>query len=447
MCRSMPILWKALLLSLGFLLAGSNLIPPGLHAQDRSLVDRIAAVVGDSVIVLSQIEERVFQLQSQGAEIPPRGSDEWVRLQRDLLDQMIGVQLIVQAALRDTTIVVENIEVEKLVSEEIDARTTSYGGQQAFQQGLAKQGFTLSGYRDFLRGQIRQQRLYQQYMGKRASRLASVIIEETEIQAFFEEQREAIGQRPPTVVWAQIIMAPTPSDSARDAVLAEATRIREMAVGGEDFGELARRFSQDPGSKDNLGDLGWFRRGDMEEAFETAAFNLATNAISPPVETPFGFHIIQATRRRSGELKASHILLLVDPSPADVDRARQQANDVRGRLEAGESFEALLEEFGDTTEPDTLTVPFDRLQEFPPGFAEPLSRSEEGQVLGPLEYEAARGETRFAIMKIVQVLPAGPYTLDDPNLRGRIMQTLQQQKLVEQILAELRSKTYIQIRM
>lgn len=447
MCRFIPILRKSLLLTLGFLLAEMTLVPPCLHAQDRSLVDRIAAVVGDSVIVLSQIEERVFQLQSQGGEIPVRGSDEWVRLQRDILDQMIGEQLILQAALQDTTIVVEDIEVENLVSEEIEDRTTSYGGQRAFQQGLAQQGFTLPGYRDFLRGQIRQQRLYQQYMGKRSSRLASVIVEETEIQAFFEEQREAIGQRPPTVVWAQIIMTPTPSASARDAVLAEATRIREMAVGGEDFGELARRFSQDPGNKDNLGDLGWFRRGDMVESFETAAFNLAINEISLPVESPFGFHIIKAIRRRSGELKASHILLRVEPTPEDVDRVRQLANDVRGRLEAGEAFVALREEFGDTAEPDTLTVPFDRLQEFPPGFAEPLSRSEEGQVLGPLEYEAARGEIRWAIMKIVQVLPAGPYTLDDPNLRSRVIEALQQRKLVEQILDELRSKTYIQIRM
>jgi hypothetical protein len=121
--------------------------------------------------------------------------------------------------------------------------------------------------------------------------------------------------------------------------------------------------------------------------------------------------------------------------------------DVKARLEAGESFEALREEFGDTSEPDTLRVPFDRLQEFPPGFAEPLSRSEAGQVLGPLEYLAGGNDTRFAVLKVLEVLPAGPYTLEDQALRSRIVQTLQQQKLVEQILDELRSQTYVQIRM
>jgi peptidyl-prolyl cis-trans isomerase SurA len=423
-----------------------SLLSPALQAQDRSLVDRIAAVVGDSVIVLSQIEERLLQLRYQEVEIPARDSEEWVRLQREILDQMIGEQLILQAALQDTTIAVDDIEVNDLVSEEMDQRIADFGGQQAFQGSLAEQGFTLSGYRDFLRGQIRQQRLYQMYMGKQSAGLASVIVEEAEIQEFFEEQREAIGQRPPTVVFVQIIMVPTPSDSARDMALNEATRIRVLAVEGEDFGELAKRFSQDPGSKDNGGDLGWFRRGQMVEAFDDAAFSLAVNEISLPVESPFGFHIIQVNRRRSGEIQASHILILVAPTPADIEEIRQMATAVRDRLESGEAFEKLKDEVGDEEAPDTLRVPFDRLQELPPGFAEPLSRSAAGQLLGPVEYDA-RGETRFGVMKVLEVLPAGPYSLDDPDLRGRIMQTLQQQKFVEQILDELRSKTYIQIRM
>ena len=444
MFRSIPTLGRSLPLTLAVLSAGLSLASPGIEAQDRSLVDRIAAVVGDSVIVLSQIEERIFALQSQGVEVPERGSGEWVQLQRDILDQMVNEQLIVQAAVQDTTIFVDDIELDNLVSEEIDQNTTRYGGQVPFQQGLAQQGFTLSAYREFLRGQIRQQRYYQQYMGKRSAGLASVIVEEAEIEQFFEEQREVIGERPPTVVFAQIILAPAPSDSVWEAAEAESTRIRQLISDGEDFEELARRFSQD-GSKDSGGDLGWFRRGDMVEAFEEAAFNLAVNEVSSPVRSPFGYHIIRLDRRRSGEIRASHILILVNPSPSDTDRARETAEDVKARLEAGEDFGALREGFGDLETPDTLRYPFNRLQDLPPGFAEPLARAEPGQVLGPLDYEV-RGETRLAILKVVEVLPAGPYSLDDPDLRSQILQTLQQQKLVEEILDELRSKTYIQIR-
>lgn len=444
--RSLRLHMLPFLLALGALLFGTFPGASELEAQDRSLVDRVAAVVGDSVIVLSQIEERLFQLQAQGAEIPARGSSEWLQLQRDILEQMIGEQLIVQAASQDTTIVVDPLEVDNLVSEEIAQRVSEFGSQQIFEDGLAQQGFTLSAYRDFLRGQIRQQRLYQQYMGKRSGRMSSVVVEESEIVEFFEAQREAIGDRPPTVVFVQVILVPEPSDSAREGALAEANRIWDMATTeGEDFAELARRFSQDPGSRDNGGDLGWFRRGQMVETFEDAAFGLPVDQISQPVESPFGFHIIKVTRRRSGEVRASHILIPVEPTAADLEGFRQSAGDVKARLEAGDDFVALREEFGDTESPDSLRVPFDRLQELPPGFAQPLSRSEAGQVLGPIEYQA-RGETRFGVIKVLEVLPAGPYTVDDPELRARILQSLQQQKLVDQILDELRSKTYIQIR-
>ena len=151
--------------------------PAAVGAQQRSLVDRVAAEVGDSVIALSQIEERLFQLQAQGVEVPDRGSEEWSRLQREVLDQMIGEQLIVQAAARDTTISVDDIEIENLVSEEINQRVSDLGGQDRFEEGLARQGFTLSGYRDFVRGQIRQQRLYQQFMAKRSARLSTIVVE------------------------------------------------------------------------------------------------------------------------------------------------------------------------------------------------------------------------------------------------------------------------------
>ncbi len=436
---------KIVSLALGVGLIGVTIPPTKLAAQDRSLVDRIAAVVGDSIIALSQVQERIFQLQAGGTEVPPQGSAEFLQLQRELLDQMINEQLIVQAAVKDTTILVDDLEVEGLVAEEIDGRVAEFGTQQTFEDGLAAQGFTLSGYRDLLRGQVRQQRLYQQFMQKKSVGLSTVIVEETEIQEFFDAQREAIGERPTTVVFAQIILVPTPSDSVREAARAEANRVRQLAIDGGDFAELAKEHSQGP-SGEAGGDLGWFRRGDMVQEFSDAAFGMAINEISPPVESSFGFHVIQVNRRRSGEVRASHILFTVEPSPADVELFVETAGDLKGRLESGEDFETLRQDFGDTEQPDTLPIPLGRLQELPPGFAEPLSRADAGDVLDPIQYETREG-IRIGVVKVVDVLPAGPYTVDDPQLRGQIIQNLQQQKLVEQILDELRAKTYIQIRM
>jgi parvulin-like peptidyl-prolyl isomerase len=280
-------------------------------------------------------------------------------------------------------------------------------------------------------------------MAKRSAELSSIVVEESEIEDFFEAQRDAIGQRPPTVVFAQIILDPTPSDSVWEAARVRAQEIYEMALAGEDFGELARRFSEDA-SKEGGGDLGWFRRGDMLPAFEDAAFGMVVDEISPPVRSQVGYHLIKVTRRRSGEIRASHILLLVRPSEADVETTRALAEQLRTRIQSGEDLAALREEYGDTEEPDTLEVPMAQLQDLPPGFAEPLSRAQAGEVLEPIRYEA-RGTPRFSVVKVVDVLPAGPYTLDDADLRSRITQTLQQEKLLDKILEELRASTYVQI--
>jgi len=411
-------------------------------AQEAALVDRIAAVVGDSVITLTQIQERIFQLASQGLEVPTDAAAH-ARLQREILDQIIGEQLIVQAAVRDTTIVLDDTDLEEIVSEDLQQRVRQFGGQVAFQQALEAQGFTLTSFREFLRGQVRQQRLYQQYMAKRSRDLARIIIQDSEIQAFFEEQRENMGERPPTVAFTQIIVTSTPSDSAGDAARAEAERIRQMALEGEDFEDLARRFSQEPGAQDSGGDLGWFRRGEMVDAFEEAAFSLPVNAISQVVETDFGFHIIKVERRRSGEVRARHILIQPQASEDDRVRALETAEEVRSRLEAGEDFDALREAYGDPESADSLEYPFDQLRQLPPGYAEPLLQGDPGQVIGPIEYEAA-GRARFAVIRVLAVREGGEFSLEElrPQIRGR----LQEERLVEMILEELRAQTYVQIR-
>ncbi len=416
---------------------------PPAHAQEGTLVDRIAAVVGDSVITMTQIEERIFQLQYQGAEIPTEASAR-ARLQREVLDQMIGEQLIVQAAIQDTTIVVDEAELDEMVSQDIQQRSRSFeGGSVAFQQALQEQGWTLSSYREFVRGQARQQRLYQEYMAIHTRDLSSVVVVESEIQAFFEAQKDRLGQRPPSVKFGQVVVIATPSDSSAALARAEAERIRQLAVDGEEFEELARRFSQDPGSKEEGGDLGWFRRGNMVEEFEEAAFNMRVGEVSQPIETDFGFHIIKVERRRSGEVRARHILITAEVSEADGARAQERALEVKRRLEAGEDLRALREEFGDPLSPDTLEVPFDRLRELPPGFAEPLLQSEAGQILGPLEFQG-QGSTRYGVVRVLEVREGGEYAFEE--LRPQILARLRQEKMVDQILEDLRSKTYVQIR-
>lgn len=430
-------------LTLAVWLSGIGFTSPSIGAQQGNLVDRIAAVVGDSVITLTQVQERIFQLSSQGVEVPTDPA-ALARLQRDVLDQMIGEQLIVQAAARDSTITVDEGDLDEMVSQDLQQRARQFpGGQTAFQAALEGGGWTLASYREFLRGQVRQQRLYQQYLGKRSRDLAGIVVSDEEVEAFFESQKGNLGQRPPSVAFNQVILSSSPSDSAKASARVEAERIREMALRGEDFADLARRFSQEPGAQESGGDLGWFRRGEMVKEFEDAAFSMAVNEISPVVETTFGFHIIKVERRRSGEVKARHILIQAKPTEEDNALARERAEMVATRLRSGEDLATLRREFGDSLAPDSLEYAFDELRQLPPGFAEPLLQSEAGEVIGPVSYEA-QGLARYAVIRVLEVREGGEFSLDElrPQIRGR----LQEEKLLENILEELRSKTYVQIR-
>jgi peptidyl-prolyl cis-trans isomerase SurA len=425
-------------------LPGPTLLSPSpeLAAQEGDLVDRIVAVVGDSVITQTQVQERILQLSARGMEIP---SDEegLAELQQEILDNIIGEQLIVQAALRDSTIVVDESELDEIVNQDIRQRTQDMGGTAALQEALSQQNWTLASYREFIRSQARQRQLYNQYLAKRARDMGSVEVTEEEMRAFFEEQRAGLGQRPPTVSFVQVILDAAVSDSASEGARAEAERIRQMALEGEDFAELARRFSDDPGTRENGGDLGWFRQGDMVPAFEDVAFRLAPGQISEPVRTPYGFHLIQVERRRSSEVRARHILIQARASGTDEESARARAQGVKERLQAGEDFQTLREEFGDLEAPDSLAVPFEQLRDLPPGFAEPLLQADAGDVLGPIRYEV-QGRTRYAVLKVEAVRESGEYAFED--VRAQLRDRLREQKMVEEILEELRNSTYVEVR-
>jgi parvulin-like peptidyl-prolyl isomerase len=130
---------------------------------------------------------------------------------------------------------------------------------------------------------------------------------------------------------------------------------KRIVEGGEDFAEVAKEVSEDPGSAPNGGDLGCFGKGQMVPEFEEAAFSLEKGEISQPVKTDFGFHIIQVYDVKPDEEQvcARHILARVDRTPdqAAIDKADnealKEAEDVKARLEAGENFAEVAKEVSD----------------------------------------------------------------------------------------------------
>ena len=430
-----------------FLLALASLpvaAPVSGQAIQADVVDRLVAIVGDSVVVQTQIQEEMQRMALGGNPVPDPGDPEYETLFRSILDQFVDRLLILQAASKDSLITVDEATIEELVSERITQLGQQFGGQAAFQQALSAEALTLAEYREMLKNEARIERIQQLFMQLRLRDAPVEEVTEDEMLERFQEARGQLQQRPKLLTFRQVVVAPDASEEAIDSARVQAQLLLDSIKSGGDFEALAREYSDDPGTAQLGGELGWFRRGRMVREFEDAAFGIFEGLVSDLVQTEFGFHIIRNERYRAGERFSRHILIVPEKSEADVERARGVANEVLRRAQAGEPMKELFDEFADPAAPDSLTVPFEQLGELPPAYGE-LRTASAGAFVGPMEYQVGPGETRIAIIEVVEVREAGAYTFED--LRGQIAGQLQQEKRVARLLEDLRARTYIEIRM
>lgn len=408
------------------------------------VVDRLVAVVGDSVVVQSQVQEEIQRMALTGRTVPQLGDPEYEEVFRNVLDQYVDQLLVLQAAARDSLVQVDEEAVDEQVNERINQLTEQFGGRPAFLQALSAEALTLAEYRDILRSQIRTERIRRLFLQRQLDGGDPVNVTEDEMLERFQEVRGTLDQRPRTVTFRQVVVAPEATEDAVAAARAEAEALLDSINAGADFAELASAHSDDPGSVDAGGDLGWFRRGQMVREFEDAAFALFDGQVSDVVESDFGFHIIKVERYRAGERQARHILITPDKTEADIARARELAEELVDEARSGASMVELFDEYSDPSAPDSVTIAFEELGELPQPYGE-MRTASQGSVVGPLQYEAGPGETRFAVVKVEEIREAGSYTFED--LRPQIAAQLQQEKRVERLLEQLRERTYIDIRM
>ncbi len=426
-------------------LLGLALLPALANAQistEDDIVDRVLAIVGDSVVLQSQVMEAVQRRVLMESISIPEPGPELDQLMGDMLEQLVSTVLISLEAARDTLITVDDELIEERVTEEIDQVTQQVGGQTSLQQALAGQGLTLAEYRDMRRNDIRLGQVQQMFIQSRLRDAAPIELTEDELLAAFQVARAQLDQRPKMVSFDQVVMIPTPSeasvDSARTRLEGLLTQIRE----GADFAELATEHSDDPGTATNGGDLGWFRRGSMVREFEEAAFGLFNGQVSGVVETEYGLHIIKVERFRAGQRKARHILLIPEVTEPDLQRMRDIAEEVLSQVQSGADIDSLAAQYADPEAPDSVTIAFDNISSLPPGY-EVIATAAAGDVVGPVEYDTGQGSKRTSVIKVTDVREAGAYTFED--LRGQLADRLRQQKQVARILEGLRAKTYIHI--
>lgn len=431
---------------LAALLSGSA--ASGLSAQVGEPIDRIVAVVGVTPILFSHVEERFYQNQSNPAAGVPKEAEAQFAYRRALIDTLINEELLYQEAVKDTTIQVTDQEVAETVDRVLADQRRRYRTQPEFEAEMKGIGFnTLDDYRRWLIEQQRKQLYRERFTQalRQTGTLKDMAPTEKETRAFYDAYAEAglLGTRPATISLRQIIVTPKPTAEAKARALAVVDSIIVELRKGADFATAARRFGMD-GTRENGGDLGFFRRGVMVREFEQVAFSLKPGVVSNAVESPFGYHVIQVTRAQPTEVQARHILIIPEVDSAGAMAAKARADEIAAALVAGASFDSLQRLYHDQAEErDVAGIPADSLTG---SYKAALTGVDSGQVtrVFPLAVEGQPFRTKWGVAKVTLRTAAGVRSYD--AVRDAIRRNLGADLGLRAYMAELRRRTYVDIR-
>ncbi|MCL2027841.1 MAG: peptidylprolyl isomerase [Bacteroidales bacterium] len=280
-----------------------------LFAQDRIMIDQVVAIIGNKIVKHSDVEAQISQMRVQGEFV-----DESSYCQ--ILEQLMISKLFEHQAELDS-ITIPDSEVEANLDRRIRYFVQQIGSREKLEEFYNKPIIAIKEeFRDMIRSQMVSNQMESQIT-------EDVRVTPSEVRRFFNGMHpDSIPLIPTEFEIYQIIKKPVISKEEKDAVRNRLSGFRNRILQGERFATLATMFSECPSSR-NGGELGMFGRGDMHAEFEATAFSLKDGEISPIIETPFGFHIIQLIERQGENANVRHILLKPKPNVEDLAQTQQ----------------------------------------------------------------------------------------------------------------------------
>lgn len=335
--------------------------------QKRFKVDGVAAVVGDFVVLESDIDKMYIELQSQGVSIKDVTNC-------NLAGRLMENKLYAHHAIQDS-LVVSDAEVNAEIDQQLAYMTQQVGSMEK----------VLEFYKKDNEAEFRAELFEINRQNKLASAMQRKIVDAVEItpeevREFFskipEDERPVFGDE---VELAQIVVKPEIPQSEKQKIINRLKEMREDVVeNGASFNTKAVLYSQDPGSKSSGGKISLSRKDPFVKEFKDVAFSLQEGEVSQPFETIFGYHILTVDKIRGQQVDVRHILLIPDVTAETKEIAMKEIRGVREKILADEvTFAAAAREVSDEEE----------------------TRESGGQLVNP-----TTGDTRFELTKIDPLL-------------------------------------------
>lgn len=403
--------------------------------EEGDTLDKIAAIVGDEIVMQSEVKTQILMMAQQNPNIDIDDKELFDRI----LDDIIAQKLIVTKAIEDSVVVTDD-EVEQRWDYFLQSVISEYGSEQRVEQVYQMSlGAIKNEYSEQIRKNLLAQKLTQQ-------KFMDIKVTPREVEEFYNQYRDSLPEVPKKIEVSHIVKNVTASNTAKGDALKKAKLIRDSILNGEaTFEDMALRHSDDPGTREDGGDLGWFDKGKLVPEFEKAAFQLQEGQISLPVESPFGYHLIQTIEKKPDAINTRHILIKLDESNDDRDATIKFLRELKKEItENGKDFATLAKQFSD----DKDTRGFGgvlgsfALGELPPNLSSLLNNMKVGEISDPAPYMADPSKQAYHIVLKKKVIEAHKPSIEkdfkELERRAKIKKQMEAQKeWIEQLRKEI----------
>lgn len=413
-----------------------------LNAQDN-VVDKIIAVVGNQVVLKSDVEQRFISLKAQGYT---SGS---VDLKTEIFEDLLIQKLMIAQAAIDSIEVTEQ-EVENDLDRKMEMYIQRIGSKEKLEQYFGK---SILDMKNDLREPTRNERIKEKMQ---AEITKDIHITPAEVRDFYNKlNKDSLPTIAGKLEVQQIVRYPNVTDDEKDRIRNRLREFRDRVHKGESFSTLAVLYSEDPGSARQGGELGYTPRSSLVPEFANVAFNLKTDKVSKIVETEYGFHIIQFIDRKGERINVRHILL----KPKIEEEKRKEATtrlDSIADLIRNEKLKFDEAAFYFSADKDTrnngglIVNPYTGSSRFekdnlPPAIAQQINSLKINEISEPF-LDVSGGKDAYKIIKIKSESKSHTANLsDDWSIFENMLTNQKQQDVLDKWIKEKQSGTYVHI--
>lgn len=405
------------------------LLLPFLATAQEMKIDGVAAVIGNEVILESDIQRDYTLAQQQGMDV----SDKCAFVSNILVQKMVLTH-----AKTDTLVTVSNEQIKDRATQILEDFKTR-GSEEEI---LSVYGVrTMAELQNELEIIVRENQLVQK---KRSFIEDGTDASPEDVKSFFTEFQNELPQVNEEVEISHIVILPEITETHKQEIRDQLLKIKKEIQEGASFETKAILYSEDPGSSNKGGLYQNIKRGTFVPEFDAVAYNLEEGEISEPVETKFGFHLIMLEKRLGQAIDVRHILIVPKPNEEEMRTARNLMDSIKSKIEKGEMTfkEAALtysvDKFtrynaGKLSNPQTSENRFER-SKLSMKHVYAIAGMQSGSISEPFETEFENRKA-LEILKLDAVIPAHKISLDTDYARVKNMtiQQKQQEKLFKWI--------------